>query len=126
MHFCGMVFTKNKPTIAELEEIFAPYYDGEELEDDPIALDYFLVGGRYAKMIPNDCCPVCDIEKSYLDDLHTYFAVDIDGRIDARQVWNLNTHNWEDRDTLYERFEMAAKAKARKENGWITIVDCHD
>jgi hypothetical protein len=22
--------------------------------------------------------------------------------------------------------EMAAKAKARKENGWITIVDCHD
>lgn len=126
MHFCGMVFTKNKPTIDELEEIFAPYYDGEEKEDDPIALDYFIVGGRYSKIVPNDSCPVNDLEPSYLDDLHTYFTVRSDGEIGVRQMWDRATLKWVHSEALYKCFEMAAKEQARKENGWITIVDCHD
>lgn len=126
MHFCGMVFTKNKPTIDELEEIFAPYYDGEEKEDDPIAIDYFVVGGRYSGHILNDSCQISDMEKETIDNLHTYFAVNMDGEIDAIQVWDRKAYKWIHRSTLHERFEAAAKAKARKENGWITIVDCHD
>lgn len=59
MHYCFLIFTKERPNENVLENIMKPYnsesfYDSEESEYPEFTWDYYLVGGRYDSKLKFD------------------------------------------------------------------------
>lgn len=127
MHYCFMLFTKEKPTPDEIEDILAPYYEPivydkyQENSNLPIIMwDWYSIGGRFSDVLEgNESLKVSDI-KDY-DTLQTYGYFDVDKTVYAREHWD--GEKWVKHPEYWDKLE---EIKKRNKNCWVTILDLHD
>jgi len=130
MHYCFMLFTKEKPTPDEIEDILAPYYEPDvynKYQEDshlPIIMwDWYSIGGRFSDILEgNESLKASDI-KDY-DNLQTYGCFDVDEEVYtpyAREHWD--GEKWVAHPDYWDKLK---EIKKRNKDCWVTILDLHD
>lgn len=128
MHYCLMLFTKEKKTEEEIEKILGKYQDINipSGEYPQFEWDWFEIGGRWDKFIETEkerrnMSFVEEIEN--FEDLDCYTFMTADGEAYSRKWWNGN--DFIPNDDFEEKLK-SAKSKAKEENQFVIIIDYHD
>lgn len=127
MHYCFMLFTKEKPKAEDICKILDPYYEETVYENHqfneelPILIwDWWQIDGRYSH-ITNDKSPILASEIPEYDSLQTFGCIDVDGTIYARSHYNCK--EIVEHPEYWDKLE---EIKKRNKDCWVTILDLHD
>lgn len=126
MHFCIMMFTKEKPTPKYIDDILEPYYEHtvylkKEVGDFPIIMwDYFEIGGRFSDVL-NDNMYLHAVDIKNYDELEVFGCIDVDGKAYAKEHWTGN--EWKEHPEYWDKLQ---EIKTRNKDCYVTILDLHD
>ena len=128
MHYCLMLFAKQKKTEEEIEKILEKYQDVNipNGEYPQFEWDWFEIGGRWNKSMKTQSgsCNMAFVEEiKDFENLDCYTFMTPDGEAYSRKWWNGD--DFIPNDDFEEKLK-SAKDKAREENQFVTIIDYHD